>query len=118
MTVFRADWSGLWPLFIILFAVVPAIRWGVRGRGGWRDGTWEDHWGRSGGRRRRSPGSSRDIAAFRAEFEGRLSEVESLQTRVAELENRLDFTERLLAHHREGLVTPNRVVPARSASGS
>ena len=54
---------------------------------------WGPHW-----RRRHE---SRDAARARAELDqdirARLATVDQLETRVSELENRLDFTERLLA---------------------
>lgn len=52
---------------------------------------------------RRLEGKAGD-PALRAEMEqlhARLGEVETLQTRVADLEERLDFAERLLAQNRE-----------------
>jgi len=86
---------GVWSIFLVLFVVLP---------GGWRYGTI---YGRRG--RRRWGWDDRDLdgvdpqefAALRADLESRMAEVESLNARVTELENRLDFTERLLAQHRD-----------------
>lgn len=60
---------------------------------------------------RRLEGKGSGDAAFRAEVEqlqSRLAEVDTLHTRVAELEERVDFTERLLAqaHDAQGRVLP------------
>jgi hypothetical protein len=53
------------------------------------------------GRTREDPALRREIDELRA----RLGEVDTLQHRLAELEERIDFTERMLAQHRE----PNRI---------
>ena len=53
---------------------------------------------------RRLEGKSAGDPALRAEVEqlhARIGEIDALQTRVAELEERVDFTERLLAQNRE-----------------
>jgi Tfp pilus assembly protein PilO len=53
---------------------------------------------------RRLEGKSAGDPALRAEIEqlhARIGEVDALQTRIAELEERVDFTERLLAQNRE-----------------
>jgi Tfp pilus assembly protein PilO len=53
---------------------------------------------------RRLEGRGSADAALRAEVEQlnhRLGEVDAMQSRIAELEERLDFTERLLAQSRE-----------------
>lgn len=57
---------------------------------------------------RRLEGKASIDPALSAELDrltGRLAEIDTLQHRVAELEERLDFTERLLAQQRE----PNRL---------
>lgn len=52
--------------------------------------------------RRLAPGTVTDRAATDlAELRARVQELEAQQGRVQELEERLDFTERLLAQHRE-----------------
>lgn len=56
---------------------------------------------------RRLEGKGGDQAALRAEISDlheRLSDVEQLQHRVFELENRLEFSERLLTQQREALL--------------
>jgi hypothetical protein len=53
---------------------------------------------------RRLEGRGSPDAAMRGELEQlqqRLGEVDAMQTRIAELEDRLDFAERLLAQSRE-----------------
>ena len=54
--------------------------------------------------------SSGEMAAFRfEEMEQRLAELEASQSRVAELEERLEFTERFLANQpEERLLAPDR----------
>jgi hypothetical protein len=52
--------------------------------------------------RHRSPETTGEVAAERlAELESRIADVDHLQFRVQELEERLDFAERLLAQVRE-----------------
>ncbi|MEP6571370.1 MAG: hypothetical protein ABJD11_01700 [Gemmatimonadota bacterium] len=53
---------------------------------------------------RRLDGRGHEDATLRADLEqmrGRLTEVDSLQLRLAEMEERLDFTERMLAQQRD-----------------
>lgn len=61
---------------------------------------WSRHWGGdwSGRGRRRglSPDYERRIQALEAEVSGREDTIALLESRVAELESRLDFTERLI----------------------
>lgn len=104
MSVQLAGMSGMWTLIFAFFVVIPAIKWGVRGMGfGGRDGRrrlrdWADDWDsphRSGGGGRVS---RRDFDALRGELEERQGAIDQLHARVEELENRLDFTERLLAN--------------------
>jgi hypothetical protein len=47
------------------------------------------------------PGQGHE-SALRREMEGQQSTIDSLETRIAQLEERLDFTERLLAGRKEG----------------
>jgi hypothetical protein len=86
-------------VLLIVFVVVPSLRWSLLGgprrrarlRGrlyGLRLGPdFEDD----------ELGGSRAIAELRQELDSRLADIDALHGRVAELENRLDFTERLLA---------------------
>jgi hypothetical protein len=97
--VFFAGMPSLWSLFWVVFIVIPAVRWSVgwstsRRRWWIANGLYWDG-DRSTGRRRG------EIAELRAELEGRLADIESLNQRVAELENRVDFTERLMAQPRD-----------------
>ncbi len=86
---------GVGTVLLIVFVVIPAVQWSVWGGKSRRGNSRK--WGRmdlgldQGGR------LADEVAGLRNDLESRLGEVEHLQTRVAELENRLDFTERLLA---------------------
>jgi Tfp pilus assembly protein PilO len=63
---------------------------------------------------RRVEGKGTGDAALRAEvdqLQARLSEVDTLHHRIAELEERVDFTERLLAQSHEA---PGRALPGES----
>lgn len=66
--------------------------------------------GRRGRERRASPRKATDDAALEIsrDLEDQRSYVEALETRVAELEERLDFTERLLASRRDSLPEERR----------
>lgn len=119
MNIHTAGWGGLSTLFFVLFIVVPSIRWSI----------WGARWGMRHGPRlgrryaRRWTGEDQDwdnadpngptriqkedFEALRSELDGRLSEFDSLNSRVAELENRLDFTERLLAQRSEVVPGPD-----------
>jgi hypothetical protein len=54
-------------------------------------------WGPCGRQRRRRPDERPERTGMDDEARARLALVDQLETRVSELENRLDFTERLLA---------------------
>jgi hypothetical protein len=86
----------------MLFAIV-VIALGVtaiaRGRIGDAIGRWIDTWGRD--RRGHSPG---EVEHLRQQVAG----LPTLEARVAELEERLDFAERLLAQSREPERLPGR----------
>lgn len=81
-------------ILLIVFVVIPAVRWSLGGIRSRR--RWSHKWGDIGGDLG-DPGLADEVAALRSDLESRLGEVEQLQARVGELENRLDFTERLLA---------------------
>jgi hypothetical protein len=101
MELHTAGWNGIWTFLIVFFVVVPSVRWswGMKGGGRWRRprGLWASHWGLDDDDRP----SRKQIAALREELDSRIADVDSLHTRVAELENRLDFAERLLAESRD-----------------
>ncbi len=88
------DFSGVpwfWLMVFVAFVVLPSMRQMSGGRGAKRDlGLANSELDRS----------RREIAMLRHDLEDRLTEVDLLSARVAELENRLDFTDRLLAQHR------------------
>jgi hypothetical protein len=60
----------------------------------------------------RDRGASREVAELRSELEGRLADIEALNQRVAELENRADFAERLLASQRDPALLSTPVTPS------
>ena len=62
---------------------------------------------RAWARRIESRGTDPELKGELEEMRNRLADVEQHQMRVAELEERLDFAERLLAQHR----TPDRIGP-------
>lgn len=117
MEIQTAGWSGMWPLLLVFFVVIPSIRWSVSAAGwGMRNGK---RWGRYYGRRWGAdwdldddPPARKEIDGFRAELESRLTEVDALQGRVAELENRLDFAERLLAERHDRVLVSRDAPPA------
>jgi hypothetical protein len=81
-------WGFAWMFWVVplLFFVMMTRRWRCE-RGGMRRGGY--------GR----PGDESDL---RREMESHRSTVDSLETRIAQLEERLDFAERLMAGRREG----------------
>jgi hypothetical protein len=74
---------------------LPFLLFGLFFWGPWR-------WGRRAGRWEYERYSRRD-ARLDESIKARLDLVDQLETRVSELENRLDFTERLLAERRDAL---------------
>jgi hypothetical protein len=93
--------SWIW-IMIVCAVIIPAVTGGMRygmrygmrhgmryGMGyGLGDGDWSDG---------KHPPNRERIEALEAELDRRLEEIRVLDARVSELENRLDFTERLLA---------------------
>lgn len=47
-------------------------------------------------------GPRRDGGKFERDLEGQRSNIDALETRIAQLEERLDFTERLVSGRRDG----------------
>ena len=109
MTINASVWSWVWIPFFFLFVVRPIIRFGARARG-WG---WDPRWDWDGHPRRGRQRLARD-PDLEAQLEARLAEVDQLQSRLNELENRLDFAERLLAQHR----APQAVGAATPGEGS
>jgi hypothetical protein len=89
---------GVGTILLIVFVVMPAVQWSLWGG---RSKRRSRKWGVLGSDFHQ-PGLGEEITALRNDLEGRFGEVEQLQSRVAELENRLDFTERLLAQKEPG----------------
>lgn len=91
---------NLWTVFLVLFFLGPALRWS---------------WG--AGRSKRAadnrwmgnhPG---EWSRLEAELDRRLEVISALESRVAELENRVDFAERLLAAGGRGSGAGRGAVP-------
>lgn len=104
MTVYTAEWGGIWTLLLVAFVVIPSIRWsvGFGTKAGNRLGRRRGQiWGAWDGESATGRASGREIATLRAELDAKLGQVDGLTSRVAELENRLDFAERLLAQRVE-----------------
>jgi hypothetical protein len=99
------DW---WTLFLVFFVIGPALGWGVRsGR----------YWGDRHGRDRVRWRDRERVAELEAALEERTAMLEQLEGRVAELENRLDFAERLLAERRQADSVLASPAPAARLSG-
>lgn len=100
MELHTAGWSGIWTLLIVFFVVIPSVRWSVAAAGwGMKNGK---RWGRyHGGQWDEDRPSRKQVVALREELDSQLADVDSLHSRVAELEDRLDFAERLLAERRD-----------------
>jgi len=87
---------SVWSIFLVFFLVGPVLGWGRRSRSYWgrRWGRWDWEGARD------SRGARLGYEALAAELGERNAVIEQLEARVAELENRLDFAERMLAAHR------------------
>lgn len=92
---------SLWSFFWVVFVIIPAVRWSV----GWsssRNRWWRvDGWSDDDGRRLSGGSTRRRVEQLQQELESRVGEIDLLNARVAELENRIDFAERLLAGQRD-----------------
>jgi hypothetical protein len=84
-----------WFLFPLVFLFI----FGPFRRRYWRRRPWNWDW--NGMPRERDPEQSRSRAANEERDRRREDQIEQLETRVAELESRLDYTERLLTQRRE-----------------
>ncbi len=73
---------NIWTVFLVLFFLGPALRWS---------------WGAGRSRRGADRAAPGDWHRLEAELDRRLEVISALESRVAELENRVDFAERLLA---------------------
>lgn len=71
----------------VFFGLMMALMWSRR---------WGGDWSGRGRRRGFTPEYERRIQALEAEAAGREDTIGLLESRVAELESRLDFTERLI----------------------
>lgn len=93
--MFSSAW--FWMMLAVFFIMGPMR---------WRRGRW-DRWSRSDGDRdeQRERGS-RETKESAERLQRRDEQVEQLEVRVAELESRLDFAERLLAPRREPALAP------------
>ncbi len=99
-----AGLPGFWSLLWVVFVIVPAVRWGwSSGRRRW----WRaEGWDRDDDLPPFRSTSRRMVAELQADLEARLGDIDMLTARVAELENRIDFTERLLAGQRDATPIP------------
>jgi len=93
--------STPWVVLIVLFVVTRIGAWQWRRRSYGRG--YLSRWGSWGGDD--GFGESKRLDDLMTTVEQRNQEVELLQTRVTELENRLDFAERLLAERRNLEIT-------------
>jgi hypothetical protein len=93
---------------MFLIVVIMAFVIGNRRRrwSDWRTMERDPRMGPSHGDPRFPPGADRDFQGY----------VEGLETRVAQLEERLDFTERLLMDRPAGRALPERALPEREKS--
>ncbi len=113
-----SGWSGIWVLLIVFFVVIPSVRWSVSAAGwGMKSGKrwgrhYSRHWATDWGLDDEERPSRKQISALQEDLDNRLADVDSLNARVAELENRLDFAERLLAERHE------RALAARDPSST
>ena len=93
--------SPFWMVVVVWFVVVGTSRWRA-GRRGFGRGSFY-RWGAWNGDD--ALGESKRLDELMTTIEQRNQDVELLQSRVTELENRLDFAERLLAERRNLEIT-------------
>ena len=90
-----ASLSQWWVLVFLIMFVGPLMRLVFYPSRYWRDRTgWGGRWDRYFDRHRER---DEELEAVTAELRSRMAQIDSLETRVLELESRLDFAERLLA---------------------
>lgn len=93
--VSMASLSQWWVLVFLIMFVGPLTRLVIYPSRYWRDRTgWGGRWDRYFDRHRER---DEELEAVTAELRSRMAQIDSLETRVLELESRLDFAERLLA---------------------
>jgi hypothetical protein len=110
MSVELASWGSIWPVFLGIFLVGQLVRWSAGGRWARRPWNWygdDDDWNWRRGHRRSRHEYDQARAEEQALLDARLAELDQLQSRVTELENRLDFAERMLAQQKQsGMSAP------------
>lgn len=80
---------NLWMFLLLFFVVGPALGWG------WRGGRAARRW--IGADDELPAAGRRTVRQLEQELQRGMEVIEVLESRVAELENRLDFAERLLS---------------------
>jgi hypothetical protein len=78
-----------WTLIFFVVFVGPLVRFALHPNRDWRYG---GRWYRSRDREREA-----ELEAMTGELQARVAQIDALESRVLELESRLDFAERLLA---------------------
>jgi len=89
--VWMASVGPWWTLIFFVVFVGPLVRFALHPNRDWRYGGW---WSRY---RYRDPEREAELEAMSGELQGRIAQIDALESRVLELESRLDFAERLLA---------------------
>jgi hypothetical protein len=109
-----ASLSQWWVLLFLVLFVGPLVRLVFYPSRYWRDrARWNTRWDRyfSRGRDR-----DEELETVTAELQSRMAQIDSLESRVLELESRLDFAERVLAKPALGqevsLPKPDQAPPA------
>ena len=95
--MWMASLSQWWVLLFLVMFVGPLVRLVFYPSRYWRDrARWNAGWDRYF-YRGRDRDRDDELEAMTAELRSRMAQIDSLETRVLELESRLDFAERLLA---------------------
>ena len=87
--VWMASVGPWWTLIFFVVFVGPLVRFALHPGRDWRYG---GRWYRDRDREREA-----ELEAMTGELQGRIAQIDALESRVLELESRLDFAERLLA---------------------